>query len=276
MVRCKIPIYRTDVLKPSDTVNKKGKLMSKPTVIGVERVLDIFESFQEYKNPMSMTDLADATGIPKSTCHAILTTLQKRGYVYSLNRPRAHYPTNRLYDVASEIMENDVFVRRATPLIEKLRDITGETVILGKRHGDEAIYLQVVEGSYSIRYSAKNGDLKPLHSSAIGKALLGSMRLAELEAFAQNKSFAKVTDATITDPAALVEEIQKSKKLGYFKTCGENVSDVWAISSSLKVGSNVFAIAVAGPGNRMENFPSEYLLLLVGSCSVLSNMASSA
>lgn len=250
--------------------------MSKPTVTGVERVLDIFESFQSYKVPMSMTDLAEVTGIPKSTCHAILTTLQKRGYVYSLNRPRAHYPTNRLYDVASEIRKNDVFVRRATPLMEKLRDITGETLILGKRQGDEAIYLQVVEGSHSIRYSAKIGDLKPLHSSAIGKAMLGSTGLAELEAFVQNKSFAKVTNSTITDPAALVQEIQKSKKQGYFKTCGENVSDVWAISASIVVGSDVFAMAVAGPKNRMENFPDEHLQLLIGSCSAFSNMANTA
>ncbi len=250
--------------------------MSKPMVTGVERVLDIFESFQEHKGPMSMTDLADATGIPKSTCHAILTTLQSRGYVYSLNRPRAHYPTNRLYDVASEIRNNDVFVRRATPLMEKLRDITGETLILGKRQGDEAIYLQVVEGSHSIRYSAKNGDLKPLHSSAIGKAVLGSARLAELEAFIQDKSFAKITNATITDPTALVEEIQKSKKLGYFTTCGENVSDVWAISAPIIVGSDVFAMAVAGPKNRMESFADEHLQLLIGSCSAFSNMANSA
>ena len=66
------------------------------------------------------------------------------------------------------------------PLLEKLRDESQETVIFGKRQADAVVYLQVVPGPHSIRYSASPGEIKPLHSSAIGKSILGSLKDGEL------------------------------------------------------------------------------------------------
>lgn len=247
--------------------------MSKGTVTGVERVLDIFEAFREQKSPLSMSELADATGIPKSTCHAILATLQARGYMYTLNRPKAHYPTRRLFAVASDILRHDRFVARATPLMEQLREVTGETLILGKRQGDRAVYLQVLEGPHSIRYSAQIGDLKPLHSSAIGKALLGSMRDADLSAQAERLDLVQVTPNSLIDRDALVADVRAGRKRGFYQTRGENVGDVWAVAAPVTAGADLFAIAIAGPANRMQVLPEEQVHLLIGACAALSKMA---
>ena len=78
--------------------------MSKPTVVGIERALDIFEAFESSRRPMSLTDLAESANIPKSTCHAIVATLASRGYLYTLTRPRSLYPTKRMYDVAVNVL----------------------------------------------------------------------------------------------------------------------------------------------------------------------------
>ena len=43
-------------------------------------MLDIFETFHRTQKPLSLTDLAELTGIPKSSCHAIVGTLTARGY----------------------------------------------------------------------------------------------------------------------------------------------------------------------------------------------------
>lgn len=103
-----------------------------------------------------------------------MATLLARGYLYTLSRPRALYPTRRMWYVVSDILDSDPFVERALPHLQRLRDATRETVILGKRQGDGVVYLQVIEGLQPIRYSARAGDFKPLHSSAIGTALLGT------------------------------------------------------------------------------------------------------
>lgn len=244
--------------------------MSNANVTGTERVLDIFEAFQASQRPLSLTDLAEAADIPKSTCHAIVATLANRGYMYSLSRPRALYPTKRMYDVAFEILKKDPFIERATPLLEQLRDASRETVILGKRQGDSVVYLQVIEGLHAIRYSAKTGDIKPLHSSSIGKALLGSLKEAELRKWLADQTLPPITPATITDHERLVQDILQGRQAGYFQTRGENVSDVWAVSAFLNVDKETFAVAVAGPQHRMEAGLRECAHLLVATCSFLS------
>lgn len=244
--------------------------MSGVNVTAIERFIDIFEAFQASQRPLSLTDLAEAVNIPKSTCHAIVTTLTARGYLYSLSRPRALYPTKRMYDVARDIYEKDPFIERATPLLEQLRDASRETVILGKRQGDAVVYLQVVEGLHSIRYSARPGDIKPLTSSSIGKALLGSLKEPELRGWLENRPLASITEATIADPQALIDDILRSRRAGYFVTRGENVDDVWALATFININREMLAVAVAGPRHRMEGSLEEQAELLVATCSLLS------
>ncbi|MBI5275182.1 MAG: IclR family transcriptional regulator [Burkholderiales bacterium] len=244
--------------------------MSNVAVTAVERVLDIFEAFDKAQKPLSLTDLAELTGIPKSSCHAIVGTLIARGYLYSLARPRALYPTRRFFDLARAILEKDPFIERMMPMLERLRDASRETVILGKRQGDAVIYLQVVESPNSIRYSAKPGEFKPLHSSAIGKALIGSLKEAELRALIAGRPLAAVTGTTLTDEEALVTDILESRRRGYFLTRGENVADVWAVSAFLCVNSETLAVAIAGPQHRMENNVMEHAQLLLATCSFIA------
>lgn len=248
--------------------------MSSVNVTAVERLIAIFEAFQASQRPLSLTELAEAANIPKSTCHAIVGTLIAKGYLYTLAKPRALYPTKRMHDVARDIFERDPFMERAADLLERLRDSSRETVILGKRQGDSVVYLQVLEGLHVVRYSAKPGEFKPLHSSAIGKAMLGSMKEAELRAWVAGHDLAAITDTTVTDPEALIADILQSRRAGYFCTRGENVSDVWAMAAFINVNTDVFGIAVAGPRHRMEASLPEYAALLVSTCSVLSRQLS--
>jgi len=244
--------------------------MSATTVTSVDRMIDIYEVFQNGQTPLSLTELAEAVNIPKSTCHALVSTLIARGYLYTLSRPRTLYPTRRMFDVMRDICAKDPLVERAMPVLERLRDATRETIILGKRQADSVIYLQVVEGLHSIRYSAKPGEFKPLHSSSIGKALLGSLKETELRAWLKERKLQAITTATKVEHEALVQDVLDSRKQGYFVTRGENVSDVWAIAAFINVYNETLAVAVAGPQHRLESNVAEMAQLLVASCSFLS------
>ena len=250
--------------------------MSNVAVTAVERVLDIFEAFDKARKPLSLTDLAEMTGIPKSSCHAIVGTLVARGYLYTLTRPRALYPTRRFFDLAQGILDSDPFVDRVMPMLERLRDSSRETVILGKRQGDAVIYLQVLESPHAIRYSAKPGEFKPLHSSSIGKALLGSLKEPELRATVAGRPLPAITGATLTDEETLVADILESRRRGYFLTRGENVADVWAVSAFLTINSETLAVAIAGPRHRMEGNVMEHAQLLLATCSFIARQFSRA
>jgi DNA-binding IclR family transcriptional regulator len=244
--------------------------MAQVAVTAVERVLDILEAFQGGQRPLSLTELSEIAGIPKSSCHAIVGTLVERGYLYSLTRPRSLYPTRRLLDLAQDVAAGDPFLQRTAQLLEGLRQASGETVIVGKRQGDAVIYLQVLESASAIRYSACAGEFKPLFSSAIGKALLGSLKEAEVQAQVRERPLPVVTDHTLVDPQALIDDIAVSRKRGYFVTRGENVADVWAVAAFVPLRTETLGVAVAGPAARMEVSLPAIAPLLVQTCSAMA------
>jgi len=228
------------------------RVQEKTSVPAVSRLLDMFEAFRAIGRPMSLTTLARHMGIPKSSCHGLVSVLVARGYLYYLSRPQMIYPTRKMLDVLADIAVRDPFIARAKELLERLRDLSGETVILGKRQGDGIVYLRVFESTQAIRYTAQPGDLKPLHSTSIGKALLGSLRQSELVTACDRLDLAQITDATCASADQLLDNIREGRRRGYHITRGENVADVWAVAAALHSSEDWLGIAIAGPRHRME------------------------
>lgn len=231
------------------------------------RTLDLFELFADARAPLSLTEVAKRIRAPVSSCHALLRTLQRRGYVFELGSRGPVYPTRRLLDVAMLIAGYDPILDRLAPTLEALRDDTGETVILGRRQGDHVVYMNVVEGLQTIRYMARPGDTKPLHSSAIGKALLGALSPGDLDGILDRIALQKVTPNTITDRDALKRALTFGGRQGYYVTRGENVPEVMAMAITYRVENEVFGIALAGPSERVsksEHAYAERLLQLQG------------
>lgn len=232
-------------------------------VKSADRALDLFEVFESIKKPLLLKELAEMMGIPLSSCHGIVRTLQQRGYLYLTGRRKELYPTRRLWRMATAIAASDPLLSRVEPILHRLQEKTAETVILGKRQGDAVLYLEVIEGVQTIRYVARPGEYKPLHSSSIGKALLGALRDDELQAWLQSHSLPAITPNTITDPGRLLADLQAGRERGYFVTRGENVMDVMAVATPCVVDGEVLGIAVAGPLHRMERHLENHVAALL-------------
>lgn len=218
----------------------------------VERAFAILETFERECRPLSMKELADTCRIPPSTCHSLVHALLGRGYLYQTGRRKDLYPTRRLYDLGATIIAHDPVLQRMEPIMQDLREATRETVILGKRHGRRVVYLAVLEGPQVIRYSARPGDSKPLHSTCIGKALLSAMKQEDLHKLLADAPLPRVTPATITDIDRLLADIAAGREAGCFVTRGENVPDVTAMAVPVAINNELYGLAVAGPSHRMN------------------------
>jgi DNA-binding IclR family transcriptional regulator len=230
------------------------------------RTLDLFETYAERAEPLTLSEVARLVKIPVSTCFNMMRALQERGYLYEVGGRKTFYPTARWLEKARTITDHDPFRKQLQPHLEALRDQTGETVLLGKRVGDRVVYLAVVHGTQSIRYSAGVGDIKPLHCSGIGKALLGALPEAEREKVVSRLKLTKVTSATITQRKQLLTDIAEATQRGWFVSHGENVADVMAIAKSVNIRDDVYAVAVAGPLQRLETSIQTHARALVASC----------
>ncbi len=219
-----------------------------------DRVLDIFELFAKRGRPLTLSQVAEELEAPVSSIFGLVKTLSERGYLHTVTGRKELYPTRRMLQNAETVARHEPVIARFYHLLEELRDQTGETVILGQMNARSTgvIYLSVVEGPQTIRYSAHVGDIKPLHASAIGKCLIGTMKDDKLEAFVRKLKLPKVTENTLVDAQALVDDVHAGRARGYQKTLGENVADVGAIAKPVEAFGQSFAIAVAGPVARIQ------------------------
>jgi IclR family acetate operon transcriptional repressor len=217
------------------------------------RTLDLFEVFARVQGPLSLTELANMLGSPASSTHALVKTLRTRGYVYILEDRKLIFPTKRIFAVAELIAKSDPIIEMFKPEMERLLAVTDETIILGKRQGEYITYLEVMESSRSIRYSARPGDTKPLHSSAVGKSMLGTLPEPELLALVRKTGLKRVTDTTIVTLDALLEDIRVSRERNLFISRGENVADVMALAVTVHLGGEPISIAIAGPISRVSS-----------------------
>lgn len=216
------------------------------------RTLDLFEAFTGGCKPLSLSDLARAIGAPVSSCFGLVKTLEKRGYLYSIGERRVFYPTRKMFENARRIAEHDPLAGIARPALEALQKRTGETVLLGRRTGDRVVYVDVIESAHRVRYAAQTGETFPLHSSAIGKAILSGLPAGELRELLAGLKLTRITPKTITRKAALLAELETSRRRGWFANEGENVEDVMAVAVPLTIQGDACAVSVAGPIARVK------------------------
>ena len=216
-----------------------------------KRTLDIFEAFAAKQEPLTLSELSREIESPVSSCHGVIRTLQARGYVYMLDK-RRYYPTRKLLELGSRVSSHDPVMERLLPHLEALRKRTDETVMIGRREGDEIVYVVTIESVQTIRYSLHAGDRRPVHASAVGKALLGLLpdeRLVEELRRLRPKRF---TDATLSADG-LLADIRKSRRRGYFVTRGEFDAGGMGVARAFPVQTEAFAVGVAGPLARVKD-----------------------
>ena len=220
-----------------------------------KRTLDLFEAFAAARRPLNITELSGVLKVPVSSCFGLVSALAGQGYLQPAGDKKAFYPTRKMLRCVEIIAAHEPIAARLLPALRRLRDDSRETVILGKPQAGwrGVVYLEVLEGPQNIRYSAAVGDIKPLHSSSIGKALLSSLEAPRLEAVLAKLRLERVTRNTITTKAKLKADIESGLRRGYQMTAGENVTDVAAVAAPFRVDDGLYAVAIAAPLPRMES-----------------------
>lgn len=226
------------------------------------RTVELFEAFARVRTPLTLSEIARELRAPQSSCFNLIRALEGRGFLYSVGGNKRLYPTRKLFDLADAIASYDPVVPRVEGLLKELRDLTQETVIFGARQGERVIYLAVVEGLQVIRYISAVGELKPMHCSAIGKALLIGMPSAERLKMIGKLNLNAATERTLTTTDALIADLDQAEQRGFASTEGENVADVMAVACPISIEGVSYAIAVAGPIGRMARRTTELAGLL--------------
>jgi DNA-binding IclR family transcriptional regulator len=136
--------------------------------------------------------------------------------------------------------------------ITALGESTGETVQLALLDHLSVLYIRIRESKQAVRMSSSLGSRAPAHCTSVGKALLAHQP-AELVAQVVENGLKRYTMNTITDPAALVEELASVRAKGYAVDDEEIEVGLRCVAAPIRdhSGHVVAAVSVAAPVQRM-------------------------
>lgn len=133
------------------------------------RGLDVLEAVAE--GSIALAGLARNLGLNRSTTHRLASALVERRYLTFI--PRLGYSLGpKLIQLGFNAQDDIDVVRLARPHIKALALATEDTVHLGVREGDLALYLDKIPGRRRVEISSRIGERQPLTSTGLGKALL--------------------------------------------------------------------------------------------------------
>lgn len=213
-----------------------------PQVRSVDRAFSILELFSADTPRLSLAELVEGSGLPKTTVVRLLADLQARAlvvpeststFVLGPGLLRWVVLADGLWRVSDET--------RVT--MRALVDEIGETVCVYVRQGIRRTPIALHPGVHTVRNVVELGALLPLGLGAAGKLLLShSPDLLEQV----------VEDNPALDAAVLRAELERIAAQGFASSSGERELGAAAVAAPIRnaQGRVVAALAMSGPSSR--------------------------
>lgn len=152
--------------------------------------------------PISAADVARICDINRTVAHRLLVTLASRAYV---RKSEKGYVVGPALQQLASAQEADV-ISIAKPIMRRLAQETGETVVLHSLDGTDAMVVeQAVGKQHVVRVEHSPGSRHPLHMGASGWSILAH----------QNDRTIKRLLKRVEDSQAAMERIARIRTDGY-------------------------------------------------------------
>ncbi len=233
------------------------------TVIqSVDRALAILELIAAAGGVETLNNISSISGLNISTCHHLISTLSRRKYVVRAAGRGAYALGPQIQMLASAFNADADLLRRAEPWIEKINEVTGETVHLATLQGDDLVTLVKRDARHAVRVdSGMLGKSDASHATATGKAILAWLDEAEVNRILQAKGMKAYTPKTITNPIMLFEELRSIRKVGYSMDREEFQPHVVCVGAAI-VGNDGVVLGSISASTPIMRADTDHLALM--------------
>ena len=211
---------------------------------GAELLVRVLESEQ----PVALSDLASASGIPKSTASRLVSALERQGLVEQDGERGRLRPGPAILRVAERSMVQRSVVALAGPALDALSEASGETINLAVPARTGVEHVAQVESVHFLGAGQWIGRLVDYHCTAVGKVFMAFGR-ATMPA----RELTALTPVTITDPAQLRAQLEVVRHEHFATAVDELEVGLAAIAAPVRgaAGEVIAALSISGPTTRM-------------------------
>jgi DNA-binding IclR family transcriptional regulator len=207
----------------------------------IEKCLQILSMFSLDKSNFSIKQICKQLNFNVSTAYRILSTLEEYGYVSRLKNKDYVIGTQALY--LSAIYTQSNHLEQIRPIVDRIRDISGETASFFVEEEDDRICLYRAHSRDEIRHNIEQGSRLELNRGASGRIIL---------AYGKRQK----------DKKGFYKDIRDQ---GYYLSINEHNASLFALAVPVLSNSDKFvgAMTVSGPISRFDDKQKISLLNLL-------------
>ncbi|MDD2544882.1 MAG: IclR family transcriptional regulator [Burkholderiaceae bacterium] len=236
----------------------------------LEKGLAVLRAFSAAHRTLTLSELAERTGMSKGSAQRTVHTLQVLGYVGKHPQTRRFRLLPQVIELGFNYLDAHPLIAAAHPYLSQLARASGETASLTEPVGFDMVYVAQILTTQHIPVLTPVGMRIPMYASSSGRAYLG--QLPEAEARAQLTAMPRParTRNTVTDVDALMAGLQACKLRGYATNCEELFLGDMGLAAPVfnARGEAIGAVHVAPPTSRWTLEAAEHTLVpLVMECA---------
>lgn len=214
----------------------------------VSRALSILELFSDKRPSLSVSEVAELTGLNRATCYRFCQTLRQLGYLEELGGGRFR-PGLKAVSLAHSALSSRELPELALPYLRRLRDDIGETVNMGLLDDTEVVYVARVLSDHLISLRLYVGSRLPAYASSLGRSILAFLPPEDAEAIIDRSDLEALTGHTITSRKRLTAELKKIRDQGYALNDQEVANGLRGVAAPVltEAGKPIAAINISIP-----------------------------
>jgi DNA-binding IclR family transcriptional regulator len=212
------------------------------------KMLHLLLAFNERQHTWSAGDLAQLLDMPLSSVYRYLSVLRETGLIEDIGH--GEYRLTWLFVGLARAAQaaGDALESIARPVLRSIAEAGGETTLIIKRVGWNAMCIDRVESPHPVRLQFDPGQPMTLHRGSAARVLLASMPAAEREEY-----LASLPNLTSVERGQLESTVDTVARTGWVESFGEVDEGIWGVSALItRQGEPLAAIGVAGPIYRLQ------------------------
>lgn len=219
------------------------------------RVFEVLEYMREQRRAVSVREISDKLGYPKSSTLVLMKSIAALGYLRYDLQQRAFCGTSRLAQLGDWVLESYHQGGHWLEMAQKIAVATHETGILAVENDIYAQYVHVVLSGRAIAFNVQPGTRRLLAMSGLGWALLSQRSDSEVERVVQRTNVRLQRGGQKVDLDSVLANVRQTRAAGYACSLNTVTEGIGIIAMPLPASQDNderLAIGVGGFVNRIE------------------------
>lgn len=201
-------------------------------IAGLGRGLAVIEAFDDEHGRMTVAQVAQRTGIPRTAARRYLLSLCHFGYADTDGKHFWLAP--RVLRLGQSYLDGARLPRLVQPFIQRLSAATGETVNVSVLDGHEVVYVARSNSPRVVSIGFHAGARVPAHVVSPGPVILSTLKDERLRPWVAAHEFAGYTASTIVTPEQFIAQVQQARQQNHWISVGQLDAGLTGVATALR------------------------------------------